>query len=624
MKSHSISTVEIIDEDDVVTARQRARQVAQLLAFDEQDQARISSAVSEIARTRMNRKKPGFVEFLLEGNTAPQVLVVYIGCSHLPVANTFTPTNDGESAAKQWESEVVSARRLMDRCDVRVDLAGGLAMWLTKRLSKCAPLFTDTMLERFAHQLAKQMPQNSVEEVRQQNWELVQALDALHERQQELIRLNRELEDTNRGVVALYSELDEKASHLKRTDDMKSRFLSNMSHEFRTPLNTILALTHLLLDRSDGDLTSEQEKQVGYIRKSGEDLLELVNDLLDLAKIEAGKIEVRPAEFDVGHLFSALRGMLRPLLMSMTVHLVFEGTEGVPPMKTDKGKVAQILRNLISNAMKFTERGEVRIAATLSENGRSVAFTVADTGIGIPEEDQARIFEEYSQLEHPIQRTVKGTGLGLPLCRMLAGMLGGTLTVASRPGVGSTFTALIPLVYAPTSADIGHAEPAEADPIWKPEEGRLPVLVVEDESETRVLYETYLRQTVFQPLWAATIREARGLLRLYPFRAIVLDALLPDEEVWEWLGEIKGHEATKQIPVLIVSSAEDSNKGLAFGADDYCIKPVRRDWLLERLQRFTATADVRSVEVPLMLIVDNQETDIVCRRATEEGWSASR
>jgi DNA-binding response OmpR family regulator len=209
---------------------------------------------------------------------------------------------------------------------------------------------------------------------------------------------------------------------------------------------------------------------------------------------------------------------------------------------------------------------------------------------------------------------------------MLAGMLGGTLTVASRPGVGSTFTAIIPLVYAPTPADIGHAEPAEADRIWKPEEGRLPVLVVEDEPETRVLYETYLRPTAFQPLWAATIREARELLRLYPFRAIVLDALLLDEEAWEWLAEIKGHEAMKQIPVLIVSSVEDLRKGLALGADDYCIKPVRRDWLVERLQRFAATTDVPPVEVPLGLIVDSQETDrgIVCRQATEEGWSASR
>ena len=209
-----------------------------------------------------------------------------------------------------------------------------------------------------------------MEEVRQQNRELLHALEELHERQQELIRLNGELEDTNRGVVALYAELDEKAGHLRRADEMKSRFLSNMSHEFRTPVNAILALSQLLLDRADGDLTGEQEKQVTYIKKSGADLLELVNDLLDLAKIEAGKVEIRPGEFEVATLFSALRGMLRPLLLSSTVNLVFDETEDIPLMKTDEGKVSQILRNFISNAIKFTEQGEVRVVASLAEGGR--------------------------------------------------------------------------------------------------------------------------------------------------------------------------------------------------------------------------------------------------------------
>jgi Signal transduction histidine kinase len=195
-------------------------------------------------------------------------------------------------------------------------------------------------------------------------------LSDARERQEELSRVNQELADTNRGVVALYAELDERASHLRRADEIKTRFLSDMSHEFRTPLSSILALSGLLLDRADGELTAEQEKQVGFIRRSAEGLLDLVNDLLDLAKIEAGKVEVRPTEFSVAGLFSAVRGMLRPLLMAQTVNLVFEEPEAKAALYNDESKVSQILRNFISNALKFTDRGEIRVKAELNKDRR--------------------------------------------------------------------------------------------------------------------------------------------------------------------------------------------------------------------------------------------------------------
>src|SRR5262249_27631957 len=187
-------------------------------------------------------------------------------------------------------------------------------------------------------------------------------------------------------VVALYAELDEKADHLRRADELKSRFLSNMSHEFRTPLNSILALSRLLLDRLDGPLTDEQVKQISFVRKAAQDLFELINDLLDLAKVEAGKVVMRPGEFDVEHLF----GALRPLLVNRSLNLVFEDTSGLPSLMTDESKVSQILRNFISNALKFTERGEVRVAARLSDDGDSVVFSVKDTGIGIAADDRDR------------------------------------------------------------------------------------------------------------------------------------------------------------------------------------------------------------------------------------------
>lgn len=619
--SQSISLVEINYEDDVVTARQRARLVARLLSFDEQDQTRISTALSEIARFFVHSNKGGRIDFQLEGATAPQVLLITISSTRGAGAKVRAGAGgNGGPFGPEWESALIAARRLMDQCEVRSDVPEERVIRLAKILPSRAPLVTGKTLEKVIKQLGKHEPQNPIEEIRQQNLELLRALEELHERQQELIRLNGELEDTNRGVVALYAELDEKAGHLRRADEMKSRFLSNMSHEFRTPVNAILALSHLLLEHTDGELNSEQTKQVTYIRKSGEDLLELVNDLLDLAKIEAGKVTVKASEFEVVNLFSALRGMLRPLLVSNVVNLVFDEPVGIPLMRTDEGKVSQILRNFISNAIKFTERGEVRVAATLTADGRSVAFSVADTGIGIAQEDQGRIFEEFSQLDHPIQQQVKGTGLGLPLCRKLAQLLGGSVEVSSRPGEGATFIATILVNYAVN--DIERAESVESVQVSE-EDKRLPVLIVEDEPETRLLYEKYLRDTPFRPIPAGSIRQAREQLRQHPVVAVVLDVLLPDEPAWQWLVELKREAATSKLPILVVSSVEDPRKALALGADDYCLKPLRRTWLIERLQRVTKIAGDLSKDLPLVLIIDDQETDRYIIRHHLDGFGCS-
>jgi signal transduction histidine kinase len=285
---------------------------------------------------------------------------------------------------------------------------------------------------------------NSYQEVHQQNRELVSTLAELRERQEDLLGLTRELEDTNRGIVALYAEIEDKAERLRLADEMKSRFLSNTSHELRTPLSSIRALAKLLLDRLDGDLTVEQERQVKFIESAANDLSELVNDLLDLAKIEAGKVEAQLAPVVVDNLFRALKGMLRPLVDEQRVELVFDTPDFDLPFESDEGKISQVLRNFISNALKFTEQGSVRVGATWDRVADTITFTVSDTGIGISPDNLQLIFEEFSQIEHPLQRRSKGTGLGLPLCRKLAELLGGRVEVESQVGAGSTFSLVLP------------------------------------------------------------------------------------------------------------------------------------------------------------------------------------
>ncbi|MBY8957443.1 MULTISPECIES: ATP-binding protein [Pseudomonas] len=270
--------------------------------------------------------------------------------------------------------------------------------------------------------------------------------------QSETAALREELDETNQGVLALYAELDTQAEELRQASDLKSRFLSYMSHEFRTPLGSILSINSLLADELDGPLSPEQHKQVAFVSSAARELSDMVDDLLDLAKIEAGRITISPAWFDMFDLFSALRGMFRPIVDASAVDLIFEEPVGLPRLYTDDKKLGQILRNFISNSLKFTTRGEVRVSARL-EGSDKVRFAVSDTGIGIAPELHGALFEDFSQVDSPLQKRLRGTGLGLSLCKRFAALLGGEVGMDSTPGVGSTFFVIIPLALALENVD---------------------------------------------------------------------------------------------------------------------------------------------------------------------------
>jgi signal transduction histidine kinase/CheY-like chemotaxis protein len=584
-------------EQDVVAVRQRAREIAARLGFDGQGQTRIATAVSEIARNAFMYAGGGKVEIFVEGRHAPQLLLVRVSDRGPGIRDLDTILAGRYRSPTGMGIGMLGARRLVDHFEVANRPGAGVTVTLGKLFPLRAPEVAPAELVTIAETLARETPRGPLEEVRQQNQELLRTLEELRQRQEELSRLNAELQDTNRGVLALYAELDEKADTLRRADEMKSRFLSNMSHEFRTPLNSMLALSRLLLEDTERPLTAEQRRQVGYVRKAAEDLTELVNDLLDLAKVEAGKVVVRAADFDVQDLFAALRGMLRPLLLNEAINLVFEEPEGLPPMHTDEGKVSQILRNLLSNALKFTERGEIRVSARRVDD-TVIEFSVTDTGIGIAPEDQQRIFEEFGQLENPVQRRVRGTGLGLPLVRRLATLLGGGITVKSTPGVGSTFTTVIPIRY-PGEAKPEEARAAETVAL---EPRRLPVLVVEDSSQDLLLYDHYFRDSRFQAMAARTLHDARRLIdQLHPV-ALVLDIRLAGVDAWAFIGELRRRDDTRDLPIVVVSSIDDQSKGLTLGADAYALKPVHPGWLLGTLSRLLDRGQGRRV-----LVIDDDE-----------------
>lgn len=587
-----ILSVIIRYENDTVAARQRSRQIARLVGFDTQDQTRIATAVSEISRNAFRYAGGGKVEFSLEGATAPQLLIIKVLDQGPGIRNVAEILEGRYTSQTGMGLGIIGARRLVDQFELKSEPKRGTVVTLKKVFPRRAPFLSPKDITGLIDQINREQPRDALGELELQNQELLRILEELRRRQEELTELNHELEDTNRGVVALYAELDEKADHLRQADALKTKFLSNMSHEFRSPLNSILALSDLLLGHSDGPLNSEQTQQVGFIRKAADDLYELVNDLLDLAKVEAGKVEVRPGFFEVANLFGALRGMLRPLFLNKSVSLAFEIDETLPLIYADEGKVSQILRNFISNALKFTERGEVRVSARHRDDRLIIA--VADTGIGIAKEDQERIFQDFAQIDSPLQRKLKGTGLGLPLSRKLAQLLHGAISVESQLGQGSTFTLNLPLLWE---------EPAPASISFEPQEQGVPILIVENRADTALMYSKWLRGTGFRMVHAVSIREATQKLQAERPALIVLDVLLNGEDSWNLLASLKGNDETSGIPVIVVSTVEDPGKAFHLGADEYLVKPVSPEAFLAAVRRLTADHE------PRILIIDDDEKD---------------
>ena len=529
-----LSSISLHFEYDLVAARRRARQVAALLGFEEQDQTRIATVTSEIARNALRYANGGRVELGVDDDS----LTLTVSDRGPGIANL------DEVLAGRYHSDtgmglgILGARRLMDDVQISTAPDKGTVVTMRKRLPPGAQKVTTQRITKIVDELARQRPESPLEEIQQQNRDLMIALAELERREEEQKRLNQELEDTNRGVLALYAELDDKADRVRHADEMKTRFLSDMSHEFRTPVNAILALSRLL---SEAELPPEARKQVSLISRAAGDLESLVNDVLDLAKIEAGKVDVRPAEVEVANLFSALRGMLRPLLLNRSLSLVFEEPEDLPVMFTDEAKVSQILRNFISNALKFTEAGEVRVSATLLADRGLVRFCVSDTGIGIAAEDQERIFEEFSQIEHPLQARQKGTGLGLPLTRKLATLLGGTVGVRSTPGVGSMFWAEIPIRY--------RAVRDEAAP-----DSAMRILVIDDDETVRYTIVSFAKRPKSVILEADNGLSGIALAQSEHPDVILLDLMMPGIGGHEVLQRLKSDPLTSAIPVVVVTS----------------------------------------------------------------------
>ncbi len=469
--------------------------------------------------------------------------------------------------------------------------------------------------------------QTQQEELRVTNEELQTQTNALRLAHAQLEERKEELEVMNTSLLTQRNDLEtatrliaDKAADVDRASRYKSEFLANMSHELRTPLNSSLILAKLLAANKEGNLTDEQVKFATTIYDAGNDLLVLINDILDLSKVEAGKLDVRARSVSLARVLEDASKAVEPLVREKRLAFSTRVLDGAPSaIETDMQRLQQILKNLLSNAIKFTERGEVSLVVRAADD--LVAFDVPDTGIGIAPEQQEAIFEAFRQADGTTNRRYGGTGLGLSISRDLSRALGGDLSLESEVGRGSTFTLTLPRRYAapaeaapaaeslpprkPATVPSRHGEgPGVADDRDRIEPGRRLVLVVEDDLSFAKVLLDLAHELDFQCLVATTADEAVQLALERVPSAILLDIKLPDHSGLSVLDRLKRDPSTRHIPVHVVSAQDKAKEALAMGAAGYVLKPVQRDELLVAFRRLE---DQFSRRVRRVLVVEDDD-----------------
>jgi len=515
----------------------------------------------------------------------------------------------------------------------RVAESVGVAVRASKDRSRLEELLVETQAQSEELQTQQEELRVSNEELEEQGRALKESQGALEEQQAELEATNsqleehtRLLEDQKEALSNSQRELVEKAVDLERSSQYKSEFLANMSHELRTPLNSTLILAKLLADNKEGNLTEEQVKFATTIGSAGNDLLVLINDVLDLSKIEAGKAEVEVKQVTLARLLDSLTRTFQPMAVEKGLGFAAEVEPGAPArIDTDGQRLGQILKNLLSNAVKFTDRGEVTVRARAA-GADAVAFVVSDSGIGIDAEQHELVFEAFRQADGSTHRKYGGTGLGLSISRDLAELLGGTISLQSAPDRGSVFTLTLPRVYSEPVEAESDARPAEAAAAAAPP--RLPapapfpaaaavarppatvaqrraasdvdddrdrlagvtrvILIVEDDRRFAAILRDLAREMGYQCVVAHSANDGLAAAAQYRPSAILLDMNLPDHSGLGVLDQLKRNPQTRHIPVHVVSVADYTQEALGRGAIGYALKPVKREQLVDAIKLLEA------------------------------------
>jgi signal transduction histidine kinase len=548
----ALVTALVTSEQGVFAVRRQARAVAAALGIGGQDQIRTATALSEVCRRMLDACGQVTVAIGLEPPEALGAARTRASRSALALRVWAGCTTDD-----QFVDDVRVTKGLMDRWEIdRAADETAVSMWRAVPEGSVGPRSAD--IEAIRADVARLHAGTPMEELAEHNRQLLATLEEVQRHRDDLLRLNTELEDTNRGVVALYTELseeleatnrgvvalyaelDQRTSQARAASEAKTRFLGNVSHELRSPVTSIVGLARLLRDPSSDPLTDDQAQQLELIDASAHSLLDLVNELLDLAKAESGRLEPRREPTDLQRIFTSLRGTSRAMPISAQTSLVVDDPVDVPTLYTDPIMLTQVLRNLLTNGIKFTPSGTVRMTATDNGDGY-VSLAVSDTGIGIPSNEQERVFEEFHQVRNALQASTTGTGLGLPYAKRLVEILDGTIELDSTPEMGSTFTVRVPIGAVP------HGEVAEVG-------APITVLVVDDDEAFRTAAAGVLRGCGFT---VAEIADGRAVAPAVEARRpdiVLLDLRLEQIDGFVVLDTLTSDDNLRTIPVVMVTA----------------------------------------------------------------------
>ncbi len=599
--TNSIGTIPVKFESDVVRARNLGSLLAKEMSFDQITCIRIGTTVSELCRNMLEHANGGIIEFKLatRNDKSSGILLIFKdegkGIENLDEIRAGT-----YKSKKGMGVGLIGSQRLMDEFHIQTVPNKGTTITTTKWLPNHSYNLSHeriNSIEKAFQKIIERGDSSMVDTINSQNHELQYLLKSLQERNDEIELINQELEETNKGVVALNRELEDKAMAIEKAkqeaeeaNKAKSEFLANMSHEIRTPMNAILGFSDLL---SKGNMEESQLKYLQAIISSGNALMNIINDILDLSKIEAGKMDLQYRSVDLYSLIQETGQIFQHKTQEKKIDLILDIEEDVPQVIIlDDVRLRQILFNLVGNAVKFTDHGYVKLSVRNDKSSKkqdwvNLNFYVEDTGIGIPQDQSDKIFEAFEQQKNQNQSKYGGTGLGLTITNRLVKMMGGYISVKSDIGKGSTFTVCLKnLEFSEqTEGIIQQNEDEDVNITFKP----ATLLVVDDVIHNRHLIESFLQSQPIEVVEAEDGEEAIAKAKEIIPDLILMDLKMPKVDGITAMREIKAYQSTKNIPIIAFTASamkEQKEEILKQGFNSYLSKPVTRDQVVKEIKKY--------------------------------------